>query len=209
MRNEELEQHLQRWMQRCWSLKQVILEQQNLIKAQAAERLQYHRHLKRTSNEAEHAYSFAKFECEKYRKVVCRDKIIQGCQDMLERGRQTAKEFTSRDRFNDDRYRKVCQARDQKQIELEEGMARLESMRVENEYVVKNLDRVQFETQEKLHHIHELLDPQTSIHTVGKSYDYTADMVKQAVSKLHSLVAQSDVKSREIVEMHAVEMREL
>ena len=27
MRNEEIEQHLQRWMQRCWSLKQVIFEQ--------------------------------------------------------------------------------------------------------------------------------------------------------------------------------------
>lgn len=33
MRNEEIEQHLQRWMQRCWSLKQVIVEQQKLIGA--------------------------------------------------------------------------------------------------------------------------------------------------------------------------------
>ncbi len=76
MRNEEVEQHLQRWMQRCWSLKQVILEQQKLIKAQTAEREQYQRQLKRSANETENAYSFAKFECTKYRKVIQSDKII-------------------------------------------------------------------------------------------------------------------------------------
>ena len=70
MRNEELEQHLQRWMERCWSLKQVIGEQQRLIRAQAAEREQFQRQLKRAANETENAYSFAKFECTKYRKVI-------------------------------------------------------------------------------------------------------------------------------------------
>ena len=82
-------------------------------------------------------------------------------------------------------------------------------MRVENEYIVKNLDRVQFETQEKLHQIHELLDPQNCIHSVGKTFDHTIDLVKQSIAKLHSLVAQSDVKSREILEVHAREMREM
>lgn len=76
MRNEEVEQQLQRWMQRCWSLKQVILEQQKLIKAQTAERDQYHRQLKRSANETENAYSFAKFECNKYRKVIQSDNVI-------------------------------------------------------------------------------------------------------------------------------------
>lgn len=70
MRNEELEQTLQLWMQRCWSLKQVIFEQQRLIKAQAAEREEYRRQLKRVTAEAENAYSFATYECNKYKKVV-------------------------------------------------------------------------------------------------------------------------------------------
>ena len=33
MRNEEVEQKLQMWMGRAWSLKQVIIEQQNLVRA--------------------------------------------------------------------------------------------------------------------------------------------------------------------------------
>ena len=53
----------------------------------------------------------------------------------------------------------MCQARDQKHIDLEEASARIESLQVENAYIVKNLDRMLFESQEKLHEIHELLDP--------------------------------------------------
>lgn len=41
-----------------------------MIKAMTAERDNYHRQLKRTKNETENAYSFAKFECNKYRKVI-------------------------------------------------------------------------------------------------------------------------------------------
>ena len=92
MRNEEIEQHLQRWMERCWSLKQVIFEQQKLIKAMTAERDQFHRQLKRSKNETEHAYSFAKFECNKYRKVIKQDSIIQDSQDLLEKSRKDAHE---------------------------------------------------------------------------------------------------------------------
>ena len=92
MRNEEVEQHLQRWMQRCWSLKQVIWEQQKLIRAQTAEREEFRRQLKRSKNETENAYSFAKFECTKYKKVIQQDKVIQDCQQMLEQGRSDAKE---------------------------------------------------------------------------------------------------------------------
>ena len=33
MRNEEVEQKLQMWIGRAWSLKQVIIEQQNLVRA--------------------------------------------------------------------------------------------------------------------------------------------------------------------------------
>ena len=52
------------------------------------------RQLKRASNETEHAYSFAKFECTKYRKVIKQDKVMQDCQQLLERGRTDAKEST-------------------------------------------------------------------------------------------------------------------
>lgn len=89
-----------------------------------------------------------------------------------------AKEATQKERFHDERYRKVCQARDQKQIELDEASARIESLQAENQYIVKNLDRTQFETQEKLHEIHEMLDPVGSIHSVSKSFDHTVDLVR-------------------------------
>ena len=64
-------------MQRCWSLKQVIAEQQKLIKAHQQEREQYTRELVRFRNEAENAYSFTKYECNKYKKVVTHDKVLQ------------------------------------------------------------------------------------------------------------------------------------
>jgi hypothetical protein len=38
MRNEELEQKLEVWQGKCWSLKQVVLEQQKLVKAYVADR---------------------------------------------------------------------------------------------------------------------------------------------------------------------------
>ena len=50
------------------------------------------RQLKRAGNETEHAYSFAKFECNKYRKVIRQDKIMQDCQTLLEDSRANAKE---------------------------------------------------------------------------------------------------------------------
>ena len=77
MRNEELEQLLQSWMQKCWSLKQVIIEQQKLIKAHQQERGQYTKELARFRNESENAYSFAKYECNKYKKVITHDKVLQ------------------------------------------------------------------------------------------------------------------------------------
>ena len=77
MRNEEVEQKLQMWMGRAWSLKQVIIEQQSLVRALQQEREVYQHQLRRFRNEAENAYSFTKYECNKYKKVVTHDKILQ------------------------------------------------------------------------------------------------------------------------------------
>ena len=65
----------------------------------------------------------------------------------------------------------MCHARDQKQIELDEAGAKMESLQAENTYIVKTLDRNQFESVEKLHELHSLLDPSGSINSVGKSFD--------------------------------------
>ena len=65
----------------------------------------------------------------------------------------------------------MCHARDQKQIELDEASARMESLQAENSYIVKTLDRNQFESVEKLHELHALLDPSGSIKSVGKAFD--------------------------------------
>lgn len=83
-----------------------------MIKAQTAEREEFRRQFKRSKNETENAYSFAKFECTRYGKVIQQDKVIQECQGMLEWTRQEAKETISKERFHDERYRKVCEARD-------------------------------------------------------------------------------------------------
>ena len=60
-----------------------------------------------------------------------------------------------------------------------------------------------------MHEIHELLDPVNSIHSVGKSFDHTLDLVRQAVSKVHCIVTQGDLKTKEVVESHAIQMRDL
>ena len=48
-----------------------------------------------------------------------------------------------------------------------------------------------------------------SIHSVGKSFDHTLDLVKQAVSKVHCMVTQGDLKTKDLVESHAMQVRDL
>ena len=71
------------------------------------------------------------------------------------------------------------------------------------------MDRTQFEAQERLHEIHDLLDSSSSINSVGKSFDFTVDQVKQAIAKLHSLVAQTDFRSKEQLQACTEEIRDL
>ena len=60
-----------------------------------------------------------------------------------------------------------------------------------------------------MHEIHELLDPLNAINSVGKSFDHTVELTRQAVSKVHCMVTQNDLKCKQLVESHAVEIRDL
>ena len=128
---------------------------------------------------------------------------------MLADTTETAKEKATRERYHDDRYRAACRARDQLAIELEQAQARIESIQVENDYVVKQIERNRFEYQESLHKLFEKLDPEGCIHSVGKSFDQAIHMMHASVGKLQGLVAQRDVKMREMLEAHAGEMGQL
>ena len=95
----------------------------------------------RFRNEAENAYSFTKYECNKYKKVITHDKILQGSQTLLAEARESEKEKATRERYHDDRYKAVCRSKDQAQIELEQAHARIESIQVENDYIMKQIER--------------------------------------------------------------------
>ena len=99
-------------MQKCWSLKQVLLEQQKLIKAHQQEREQYKKELVRFRNESENAYSFTKYECNKYKKVITHDKVLQQSQTMLADSTGNEKEKVSRERYHNDRYKALSRNKD-------------------------------------------------------------------------------------------------
>ena len=85
----------------------------------------------------------------------------------------------------------------------------MESLQAENSYIVKTLDRNQFESVEKLHELHALLDPSGSIKSVGKAFDQTCVLVRESINKMHSLVAQTDHSKRDTSESYAQEIRDL
>ncbi|CDW82877.1 UNKNOWN [Stylonychia lemnae] len=76
MRGEDLETQLLRWQQKCWSIKQITLEQQRMIKALKMEREELFENQKKFKRQAESSYSFTKYECNKYESVVSQFKII-------------------------------------------------------------------------------------------------------------------------------------
>ena len=77
MRNEELETRLHTWQSRCWTLKQVNLEAQRLIKAQGLERQEYIEFQKRCRKQTENAVSFTKFECQRLSSIIQHDRIFE------------------------------------------------------------------------------------------------------------------------------------
>lgn len=73
MRNEEMDTRLQTWQSRCWSLKQINLEEQRLIKALHLERAEYLEYQKRCRKISENSISFTRFECQKLGQAIQHD----------------------------------------------------------------------------------------------------------------------------------------
>eukprot|EP00347_Sterkiella_histriomuscorum_P003009 403365946 len=83
MRNEDLETQLLRWQQKCWSVKQINIEQQRMIKALQMERQEYFDQQAKCRKQINNAYSFAKYECNKYAAVISHDNILSQFIDNL------------------------------------------------------------------------------------------------------------------------------
>ena len=82
MRNEEMDTRLQTWQSRCWSLKQINLEQQRLIKALHLERAEYLDYQKRCRKISENSVSFARFECQKLGQTIQHDQLFENTLDI-------------------------------------------------------------------------------------------------------------------------------
>lgn len=70
MRNEEMEQHLQKSQSQCWTLKQIILDQQNLITALRNERQHYTDELFDNWDRQRLTLNFAEFEIDRLSELV-------------------------------------------------------------------------------------------------------------------------------------------
>ena len=76
MRNEELETRLQDWMMKCWEIKQINIQQQGLMKALLHEREEYKKFFQKAKKDADSSYSFCKYECNRYDRVIKHEKVI-------------------------------------------------------------------------------------------------------------------------------------
>lgn len=171
MRNEELEQLLQQWMQRCWSLKQVILEQQKLISAQTSERKQHLEEVQKGHLEAENAYSFAKYECNKYWKVIGQEQILQGVLSMAQQNLCDQKNS----QYKDDRLRLAQTKQNEILIDLESAKTKNEVLQEEMSHCERNLDNMRSQMSEQLIQIFEKVDPQRAMNALGQPNQEIAD----------------------------------
>ena len=77
MRNEELEQRLQISYEKSWALKQITIEQQNLLQANAFERKIYHEEIRRVYAEQKSNLSFTDFECNRLIDVIKNSEVFE------------------------------------------------------------------------------------------------------------------------------------
>ena len=80
---------------------------------------------------------------------------------------------------------------------------------MENDYMQKQNENVKFQMAESLHKLFEKLDPEGSLHAIGQSFEQTLALMYGSVSRLQSLVAQRDIKIKDMIEMHAGEINQL
>lgn len=72
-----------------------------------------------------------------------------------------------RERYHEDKYKRVCAIRDQQEIDLESQAGKMDGLKAENEYLQRQLERKDIEVLEQMHRLHELIDAESSIKSVA------------------------------------------
>ena len=117
MRNEEMETRLQNYMQKCWSLKQIILQQQNMITHAQQERSHFIWQSHCMQVQTESAMSYAIDVSADFVAAVD-EQDIQSAQKLVETCTLEADRHRSREQNLNDRLREIISTRDQLAIEL-------------------------------------------------------------------------------------------